>query len=109
MENLSNSSPAMKSPIMEMDTHEEVINANVVTSNLDKETLAGSFSNSKTSTTTAASFLSRYESPPVSAPNFVIVGATQPDLPSEPNPEVNPKNLGAFIDGDPFLVKLHEL
>lgn len=64
VENLSSSSSAMKSPIMEMYTHDEVINANVMTPNLDEENLAGSFSNSKMSIPTAASFLSRSESPP---------------------------------------------
>lgn len=106
VENLSSSSSAMKSPIMEMDTHDEVINSNVMTPNPDEENLAGSFSNSKMSTPTAASFLSRSESPPISTPNAMIIGATQPDLPLEPNPEENPKNSGAYTDEDPFLVKL---
>ena len=58
---------------------------------------------------TVAPFLSRCVSPLVSTLNSVIVGATQFDLPSEPNPKENPKNSRAYTDGDPFLVKLYEI
>lgn len=107
MENSSSSLLAMKSTIMEMDTHDEVINANVVIPNPNKENLAGTFSYSKTSTPTTAP--SWHLAGTVLASNFMIVGATQPHLPLEPILGENPMNSRAYTDGDTFLVKLHEI
>lgn len=96
-------------PNMEMDTNEEVINTNIISSSPVPNFEGQTDPHLNQSTIPAVSFHKGFNGASIGVLSVVNVGEKHGDTLSSLMHDLGPKNPGMFVDGDPFLVKLQEI